>query len=259
MAEKRMFSKTIIDSDLFLDMSPTAQLLYFHLGLRADDEGFINSPKKVMRMIGATNDDFKILIAKEYLIPFESGVVVITHWLIHNAIRKDRIKPTFHKLEKEKLYLTDNNTYTLEFVGYSRQPNDTQLTDKCQHRLDKNRLDKNSIDKEKKKKKNTPSKIKYAEFVSMKEKEYDTLIEKYGYPQTKAMIEKLDNWKGANGKIYKSDYRAILSWVVKAYNEDLIKYGNNKHIDEAKKNNKENIEADDEYFESLYDNVQTIK
>ena len=94
MAERRMFSKTIIDSDAFLDMPLSAQSLYFHLSMRADDEGFINNPKKIQRMIGASDDDAKILVMKHFIIPFDSGIVVIRHWMIHNYIQKDRFKPT---------------------------------------------------------------------------------------------------------------------------------------------------------------------
>lgn len=94
MAERRMFSKTITDSDLFLEMPATAQLLYFHLSMHADDDGFLKNPRSIMRMVGSKDDDMKLLIAKQFLIPFESGVVVIKHWKIHNYIRSDRYKPT---------------------------------------------------------------------------------------------------------------------------------------------------------------------
>jgi hypothetical protein len=88
MAERRMFAKIIIDSDAFLDMPLSTQALYFHLSMRADDDGFINNPKKIQRTIGATDDDFKLLIAKHFVIPFDSGVVVIKHWKIHNYIQR---------------------------------------------------------------------------------------------------------------------------------------------------------------------------
>ena len=114
MAERRMFAKTIIDSDAFLDMPLSTQALYFHLSMRADDDGFINSPKKVQRMVGCGDDDLKLLIVKNFLIPFESGVVVIKHWKIHNYIRNDRYKPTVYKEEKSQLYLKENNSYTLD-------------------------------------------------------------------------------------------------------------------------------------------------
>ena len=113
MADRRMFAKTIIDSDAFLDMPLSSQSLYFHLSMRADDDGFLNNPKKVQRMIGASDDDLKLLIAKKFLIPFESGVVVIKHWKIHNYIQKDRYKPTVYAEEKAQLRLKDNKAYSL--------------------------------------------------------------------------------------------------------------------------------------------------
>lgn len=114
MAERRMFAKTIIDSDAFLDMPLSTQSLYFHLSMRADDDGFINNPKKIQRMVGGSEDDLKLLIAKSFLIPFESGVVVIKHWKIHNYIRSDRYRATAYQEEKRQLYVKDNNAYTLE-------------------------------------------------------------------------------------------------------------------------------------------------
>lgn len=113
MAERRMFAKTIIDSDAFLDMPLSTQALYFHLSMRADDEGFINNPKKIQRMIGASDDDAKMLIAKKFIIPFESGVVVIKHWKIHNYIRADRMTETKYEEEKAMLSVKDNGAYTL--------------------------------------------------------------------------------------------------------------------------------------------------
>lgn len=112
MAERRMFAKTIIDSDAFLDMPMSAQCLYFHLAMRADDDGFLNNPKKVQRMIGCSDDDLKILLAKRFLIRFESGVVVIKHWKIHNYIQKDRYKPTVYQEEKALLTEKENGVYT---------------------------------------------------------------------------------------------------------------------------------------------------
>lgn len=113
MAERRMFAKTIIDSDAFLDMPLSSHALYFHLSMRADDDGFINNPKKIQRMIGASDDDLKLLIAKNFIIPFESGIVVIKHWRIHNYIRNDRYKSTVYEEEKSMLDTKDNNAYTL--------------------------------------------------------------------------------------------------------------------------------------------------
>ncbi|HFE9685121.1 TPA: DNA replication protein [Clostridium perfringens] len=113
MAERRMFSKTIIDSDIFLDMPLSTQSLYFHLSMRADDDGFVNNPKKIQRMVGCGTDDMKLLIAKQFIIPFESGICVIKHWRIHNYIRNDRYKPTMYQEEKGQLLLEENNMYEL--------------------------------------------------------------------------------------------------------------------------------------------------
>ncbi len=107
-----MFSPQIIDSDAFLDMPVTAQALYFHLAMRADDDGFVGNPKKIMRMVGSQDDDIKVLIGKRFLLSFQSGVVVIKHWLIHNLIRLDRYHETVYKKEKSLLGVRDNGGYT---------------------------------------------------------------------------------------------------------------------------------------------------
>lgn len=108
-----MFAKTIIDSDAFLEMPMSARLLYYDLSMRADDDGFNNSPRKVMRTIGATTDDLNILIARKFIIPFENGVVVIKHWRIHNYIRKDTYNETPYKEQKAQLEYDENNAYRL--------------------------------------------------------------------------------------------------------------------------------------------------
>ena len=94
MADKRMMSKSVIDTDMFLDMPASTQCLYFHMLLRADDDGFLKNAKTIMRTVGASPDDVKLLIAKKYLIPFDTGIMAIKHWRIHNYIKKDRYKPT---------------------------------------------------------------------------------------------------------------------------------------------------------------------
>ena len=113
MAERRMFAKTIVTSDAFLDMPPTARCLYFTLGMFADDDGFVNNPKSIMRQSGATLDDMNILIAKKFVLNFESGVIVIKHWRIHNYIQSDRYHETKYKEELNSLTLDENKAYTL--------------------------------------------------------------------------------------------------------------------------------------------------
>ena len=114
MAERRMFCKKITESDAFLDMPLSSQALYFHLNMAADDDGFVNNPKKIVRSIGASEDDYKLLIAKRFIITFESGVIVIKHWKMHNYLRIDRYKPTDYAEEKSMLGLKQNKSYTLD-------------------------------------------------------------------------------------------------------------------------------------------------
>lgn len=114
MAERRMFAKTIIDSDAFLDMPLSTQALYFHLSMRADDDGFINNPKKISKMLGSSDDELKVLLAKRFILYFDSGVIVIKHWRIHNYIQKDRYKETVYTEEKALLSHKENNGYTLD-------------------------------------------------------------------------------------------------------------------------------------------------
>lgn len=146
MAEKRMFTMKIIDSDAFLDMPLSTQSLYFHLNMRADDDGFVNNPRKIQRMIGSTDDDLKLLIAKRFVLAFESGVIVIKHWRMHNLLRKDRYKPTLYRDEKESLAIKANGSYTERNKPESLpmatewQPNGNQMD--AQDRLGKDRLEK---------------------------------------------------------------------------------------------------------------------
>ena len=113
MANKRMFTMKICDSDAFLDMPLSTQCLYFHLNMRADDDGFIGNPKRIQKIIGASEDDLKLLIAKRFVLAFEDGVIVIKHWRMHNTIQSDRYTPTVYQEEKESLMLKANKSYSL--------------------------------------------------------------------------------------------------------------------------------------------------
>jgi hypothetical protein len=151
-----MMAKSIIKSDQFLDMPSTTQNLYFHMLLDADDDGFINSPKSLMRVIGAKDDDMKLLIAKQFIIPFDTGVIVIKHWKIHNYIRKDRYNPNEQLLnEREQLRLNDKNEYevttncmqSVNRMTTTGIPMVTTGKDRIgKVRLGKDRLGKDSID-----------------------------------------------------------------------------------------------------------------
>ncbi|MBR4111580.1 MAG: hypothetical protein IKK53_00950 [Ruminiclostridium sp.] len=112
MAMRRMISKEICNAESFLEMPKTSQCLYFHLVLNSDDEGFV-SPKGIMRLTGAETDDLKVLISKNFVIPFDSGVIVITHWNMMNCVQKDRFKNTIHIEEKASLQTDKNNAYYL--------------------------------------------------------------------------------------------------------------------------------------------------
>ena len=208
MAERRMFAKTIIDSDAFLDMPLSTQALYFHLSMRADDDGFINNPKKIQRMIGSSDDDLKVLIAKRYLLPFESGVVVIKHWKIHNYIQKDRYKPTVYTEEKSMLAVKANGVYTDRIQnGYSM---DTQV------RLGKDRLevDKDSIESLPPPNAAKPARHKYGEYknVLLSDEDMDKL--KAEFPADwQQRIERLSGYIASTGKSYKNHLATIRNWA----------------------------------------------
>lgn len=137
MAERRMFSKTIIESDAFVDMPLSTQALYLHISMAADDDGFVNNPKKIQRMIGANDDDLRLLLTKKFIIAFESGIVVVKHWRLNNQIQKDRYKETVYLEEKSQLQVNGNKSYTLCIQDVSSL--DTQYS------IDKSSKDKSSI------------------------------------------------------------------------------------------------------------------
>lgn len=212
MAQRRMFSKHILDSDAFMDMPMTSQLLYMHLAIRADDDGFVDSPKKIIRMIGSQDDDYKILIAKRFVIPFESGICVIKHWLIHNYIQKDRYSETVYIDEKNTLEIKDNGVYTQCIHDVSSL--DSQV------RLGKDSIGKVSI---------VESKSTYGEFnnVKLKEEEYQKLVMNFGEKNTGLLIEELSGYIASKGKKYSNHYATLLNWARRKIQEktkDASKY-----------------------------------
>ena len=143
-----MFTKKITESDAFLDMPSSTQMLYFHFSMNADDDGFVNNPKKIQKMCGASDDDFKLLIAKSFIILFDSGIIVIKHWKMHNYIQADRYRPTDYVEEKSMLGIKSNKAYTLDV---------SKMDTECIHNgyigkdsIGKVSIDKNSIDKDSK-------------------------------------------------------------------------------------------------------------
>ncbi len=167
MAQRRMFNKAVTNNDNFLEMPDSSQNLYFHLSMNADDDGFVDNWKSIMRMTGHKEDDLKMLIAKQYVIPFESGVIVIRHWRLNNYLQNDRIMPTTYQKEKSQLITDKSNVYNL----------DTN----CIHSIDKNSIDKNRLDKN-------------SLLTTTTTNIYKTIEENFGRTLSPIEIEKVDNW-----------------------------------------------------------------
>lgn len=241
MAEKRMFAKTIIDSDAFLDMPMSSRLLYYDLCMRADDDGFVNSPKRIMKLTGATEDDIRVLVLRRFIIPFESGVVVIKHWKIHNYIRKDTYAETICKEEKTLLETDNNKAYKLINEECIRAVDETYT----QIRLDKNREDKNRLDKSSidvtsseeesstddtaKASKKESVKHKYGEYqhVLLKDEELQKL--KNDYSNWEELITYLDEYIEMKGYKAKNHYLCIKKWVIDAVKRTKSQSNNTKH------------------------------
>ena len=195
-----MFSTQIIDSDAFLEMPLSSQTLYFHLSMRADDDGFVNNPKRIQRMIGASDDDLKLLIAKSFVLTFDSGVLVIKHWRINNYIRSDRYKPTLYSEEMQQLGVKDNGSYTFNNSGIPM----VYQTD-TEYRLDKNRLEYHTHT------------ITLGEFqnVNLYQDETEKLIGLYGKQVIDEYIDRLSINKAKTNKVYESDYAVLMEWLRK--------------------------------------------
>ena len=212
MAERRMFAKTIIDSDVFLDMPLSTQALYFHLSMRADDDGFINNPKKIQRMIGASDDDLKVLVMKRFILPFDSGVVVIKHWRMHNYIRNDRYKETVYQEEKAQLLLKENGAYTqVETIGI---PDGNQVETQVRLGQDRARLELGEDIEEDKPPKPTRHKYGAYENVLLTDVDFQRLTEEFPHDWS-VRIERLSEYIASTGKKYKNHLATIRSWARK--------------------------------------------
>ena len=225
MAERRMFAKTIIDSDAFLEMPTTSQLLYFHLAMRADDDGFVNKPKSLMRMVGCKDDDLKLLFVKKFLIPFESGVVVIKHWKIHNYIRKDTYTETKYKEEKSTLELDENSAYRIAETNPLQICDESVTSPSTQVRLGKDSLGKVSVGEDSIEfdadinvghKPPKPTRHKYGlyENVLLTDEDYRKLQEEFPHDYSDR-IERLSEYMASTGKPYKNHLATIRNWAKK--------------------------------------------
>ena len=145
MAEKRMFAKSIVLSDAFLDMPMSARCLYFMLGMLADDDGFVGNPRSIMRIVGASDDDMKVLISKRFVLVFDSGVVVIKHWRINNYLKNDRYHETNYLEEKARLTMDKKGAYSV--IVSNPEPKCIQIGDADKYRLEKSRLEENRLEK----------------------------------------------------------------------------------------------------------------
>lgn len=216
MAERRMFAKSIVLSDAFLDMPMSARCLYFTLAMLADDDGFINSPKSIMRQCGSTTDDMNILIAKRFVLTFESGVIVIKHWRIHNYIQKDRYKESKYIEEKATLQIDQNGAYTECIQDVSNV--DTQV------RLGEDRLGEVSVGKDRivdedinvptKPSKAVRHKYGYYEQVLLTDEDYKKLKAEFPHDYSER-IARLDEYIASTGKKYKNHLATIRSWARK--------------------------------------------
>lgn len=252
MAERRMFAKTIIDSDVFTDMPISARLLYYDLAMRADDDGFVNSPKKIMKFVGASVDDMNVLIARQFIIPFESGVVVIKHWRIHNYIRKDTYKETPYKDEKAMLCLDENNGYRLENECPSTNRQRTVNEPSTQVRLGKVRLGKDRLGKDriestrayareelpheipqndsneniKPETPKKPTRHKYGTYKNVFLTDEDMEKLKTEFPDDwQNRIERLSDYIASSGKTYKNHLATIRVWAKKDKECEMLKNG----------------------------------
>lgn len=226
MAKKRMFSIDIVGSDAFLDLPYSAQCLYFQLGMRADDDGFVGNPKTIQRIAGTKASDLELLVKKRFLLQFPSGVVVIKHWKINNDIKKDRYSPTVYTDELQMLSIKENKAYTERNANVSTldtEPGQNVSALDTQYSIDKNRLDKDSIGKEK-------HAHGFFSNVLLTDDEMQKLAVEV--PNYEDYIERLSHYIESSGKKYKSHYATILSWHRKD-NAEKTKSAQNEALPQA--------------------------
>lgn len=210
MSERRMFSRTVLESDKFIDLSSRAKVLYLYLCLSADDDGAVSNPKTVARTVGSTNDDLEDLVDAGFIISFASGIVVICHWRIHNKIQKDRYKPSLHKTDFAKLRL-DGNVYRLAATLDTTCTHNVSDPD-SQDSIGKGRVDKESVGETDLPDGSHTLTKSYGEFnnVILSDEELSKL--KTDVPDYERFIEELSNYMARTAKTYKSHYATIKAW-----------------------------------------------
>lgn len=246
MAEKRCFCMSIVDSDAFMEMPLSTQCFYFHLGMRADDYGFVNNPRRIAKLVGASDDDFKLLVSKRFLLLFDNGVVVIKHWLMHNNIRKERLKVPQYPDIANILFVKENKSYTdtprdgllsLSDMLASKQlsdqcqPNGTPLPDQCQHKrkekkgkeMKRKEMKRNErkIEEENKEEDFSPETVEKLKtslsyqlsFLKISDAELSELERQMPFEQMERYTTKLSEWKQAHPSVPTRDYDIITHWA----------------------------------------------
>lgn len=224
----------IVDSDAFMEMPLSTQCFYFHLGMRADDDGFVNNPRRIARLIGASEDDFKLLVAKRFLLLLDGGVVVIKHWRMHNTLKNDRLKMPQYPELAAGLYVKDNKSYTdvpeeglpslLELKKQSlegRIPSGFQLESQGKGREEKGTEgNRNEVEEEGTDSSSAASRMEYFKgtlgkgVVFMTEEQWDDLLDKLSLDEVNEYVPRLADYIINNPqKTIYSHYKTILKWV----------------------------------------------
>jgi DnaD/phage-associated family protein len=237
MAQKRMFNNSVVGSDSFLEMPDSSQNLYFHLSMRADDDGFVDNWKSIMRMTGKKEDDLKILISKSFILPFESGILVIKHWKLNNYIQKDRYKETIHTSEKALLTTDENNVYRL----------DTN----CIHSIEKNSIEKNSIEENSCNKQNAEIIKCYEENIGLITPATAEILFSYNDIDYKMIIEAIKIASINNKRNCRYIQGILNSWINKGYKvvADIQK----------EQEEKENVKCNEEHQETKEERIARLK
>lgn len=225
MAEKRMFTQKIVESDAFLELPFSARCLYFHLNINADDDGFLNSPNKVIRIVGASEKDLKVLITKRFVLDFGGGIICIKHWRMHNTLKKDRYKATQYQKEFSMLIIQEDGSYT------ENTQSGTIMEPERNHSIDKNSIDQISLDKEREDKDNKPVRHKYGEYQNVLLSDSDLEKLKTEFPHDwENRIENLSAYIASTGKSYKNHLATIRNWARKDQSPRPQQTPNKTHV-----------------------------
>lgn len=237
MAQKRMFNNSVVGSDSFLEMPDSSQNLYFHLSMRADDDGFVDNWKSIMRMTGKKEDDLKILISKSFILPFESGILVIKHWKLNNYIQKDRYKETIHTSEKALLTTDENNVYRL----------DTN----CIHSIEENSIEEKRIEKNSCSKENAEIIKCYEENIGLITPATAEILFSYNDIDYKMIIEAIKIASVNNKRNCRYIQGILNSWINKGYKvvADIQK----------EQEEKENVKGNEEHQETKEERIARLK